>query len=143
MVKGGTGFGGYALRQNPAYVDREADRAAGIISSRRHQKSGFWFHSLPAVGRAALQFLPTTLPYCSHSVKAAILTTMNLKNGAFLALIGTILLTILLAADFIKAVSGVLSDIVPAVVLLRSLIYLIASLSVTVFFYVFSRAQSR
>jgi len=68
---------------------------------------------------------------------------MNLKNGAFLALIGTILLTILLAADFIKAVSGVLSDIVPAVVLLRSLIYLIASLSVTVFFYVFSRAQSR
>jgi uncharacterized membrane protein len=74
---------------------------------------------------------------------AAILTTMNLKNGAFLALIGTILLTLLLAADFIKAVSGVLSDVIPAVVLLRSLIYLIASLSVTVFFYVFSRAQSR
>ena len=40
---------------------------------------------------------------------------MTLKNAAFLALIGTLLLTV----------------------------YLLASLSVTVFFYVFNRAQSR
>ncbi|MEO8663668.1 MAG: hypothetical protein ABI693_34745 [Bryobacteraceae bacterium] len=68
---------------------------------------------------------------------------MNLKNGAFLALIGMLLLTILLAADFIKAVSGILNDVIPVVVVLRSLVYLFASLSVTVFFYVFSRARSR
>jgi hypothetical protein len=68
---------------------------------------------------------------------------MTLKNVAFLALIGTLLLAILLAVDFIKTVSGVLNDVVPAVALLRSLIYLVAGLSVTVFFYVFHGAQSR
>ena len=68
---------------------------------------------------------------------------MSLKNAAFLALIGTLLLTVLLALDFVKTVSGVLSDVVPVVALLRSLVYLLASLSVTVFFYVFHRAQSR
>ena len=68
---------------------------------------------------------------------------MTLKSAAFLALIGTLLLTILLAVDFITTVSGVLADVVPAVALLRSLIHLFASVSVLVFFYVFHRAQSR
>ena len=68
---------------------------------------------------------------------------MNMKNAALLALIGTLLLTILVVLDFIKTVSGVLNDVVPAMALLRSLVYLVASLSVTVFFYVFHRAQSR
>jgi hypothetical protein len=66
---------------------------------------------------------------------------MTLKNAAFLALIGTLLLTILL--DFIKTVSGVLHDLVPPMALVRSLDYLLASLSVTLFFYVFHTAQSR
>ncbi len=66
---------------------------------------------------------------------------MTLKQSAFLAIIGTLVLTILLALDFIKTVSGVLGDVVPAVALLRSLVYLFASLSVTVFFYVFHRNQ--
>jgi nicotinamide riboside transporter PnuC len=69
--------------------------------------------------------------------------TMTLKNAALLALIGTLLLAILLAADFIKTVSGVLNDVIPAMALLRSLIYLLGILSVTVFFYVFNKAQSR
>lgn len=68
---------------------------------------------------------------------------MNLKNAASLALVGTLLLTILLAADFIKTASGVLNDVVPVMALLRSLVYLFASISVTVFFYVFNNAQSR
>jgi hypothetical protein len=68
---------------------------------------------------------------------------MTLKSAAFLALIGTLLLTILLAADFITTVSGVLADVIPAITLLRSLIYLFASVSALVFFYVFHRAQSR
>ncbi len=70
-------------------------------------------------------------------------STMSIKNAALLAMIGTLLLTILLAADFIKSVSGVLSDVVPVMALLRSLVYLLASLSVTVFFYYFNKAQSR
>jgi hypothetical protein len=54
-------------------------------------------------------------------------STMNLKTAAFLALIGMALLTILLAADFINVVMGVMRDVVPAMALLRSLIYLLAS----------------
>ena len=68
---------------------------------------------------------------------------MNLKNAAFLALIGTLLLTVLTAADFINVILGVARDVIPAMALLRSLVYLFASLSVTVFFYDFNRTQSR
>jgi hypothetical protein len=66
---------------------------------------------------------------------------MTLKSASFLALIGTLLLTILLAFDFIRTILGILRDVIPAVAFLRSLIYLFASLSVTVFFYVFHRAE--
>ena len=52
------------------------------------------------------------------------------------------LLTILLAADFITTVLGLIRDVVPAMALLRSLVYALASLSVTLFFYVFQKAQS-
>ena len=68
---------------------------------------------------------------------------MTLKNAAFLALIGAVLLTILLAADFINTVLGVVRDVIPATALLRSLVYLLAGLTETVFFYVFNRAHSR
>jgi hypothetical protein len=66
---------------------------------------------------------------------------MNLKSAAFLALVGMILLTVLLIADFINLFLGVMRDIVPMVMLLRSLIYALASLAVTVFFWVFYRGQ--
>ncbi len=68
---------------------------------------------------------------------------MTLKNVALLALLGTLLLTIVVAFDFVNVASGVLRDIVPPVTVLRSLIYLFASVSVTVFFYVFFKDQSR
>lgn len=68
---------------------------------------------------------------------------MTLKNAAFLALVGTLLLTILLTADFVNTVLGVLRDIIPVMALLRALVYWFASLSVTVFFFVFHKAQSR
>jgi len=68
---------------------------------------------------------------------------MILKNAALLAFLGTLLLTIVVAFDFVNSASGVLRDIVPPVAVLRSLIYLFASVSVTVFFYVFYKGQSR
>ena len=68
---------------------------------------------------------------------------MTLKNAASLALIGTILLTVVVVVDVFRTISGVLGGFVPAMALLRSLIYLFASLTVTLFFWVFSRAQSR
>ena len=66
---------------------------------------------------------------------------MTLKNAALVALIGTLLLTILAAVDFLNTIEGVLRDIVPAIALLRSLIYLFASITVSVFFWVFNRSQ--
>jgi hypothetical protein len=67
---------------------------------------------------------------------------MSLKNSAFLAFVGMLLLTVLVAADFINTVLGIMRDVVPAMALLRSLIYLLASFTVTVFLFVFHKAQS-
>jgi hypothetical protein len=66
---------------------------------------------------------------------------MTLKSAAFFALVGMALLTILLAVDFLRDVSAILAGVVAAVTLLKSVIYLLASLSVTVFLYVFHKAQ--
>jgi hypothetical protein len=70
-----------------------------------------------------------------------ILPTMTMKNAALLALICVALLTLLLALDFINTFLGVMRDIVPMMAMLRALIYLLASLSLVVFLYVFSKKQ--
>ena len=67
---------------------------------------------------------------------------MSLKNAALFALIGMALLTVLMAFDFIRDFSGFLSGVVAVVVVLKSGVYLLASLSVAVFLYVFHKAQS-
>jgi hypothetical protein len=67
---------------------------------------------------------------------------MSLKNAAFFALIGVILLTVLLAVGFIRDVSGLLAGAVAPMALLKSGICLLAGLGVAVFLYVFHKAQS-
>ncbi|MGD0873259.1 MAG: hypothetical protein ABSB88_27250 [Bryobacteraceae bacterium] len=67
---------------------------------------------------------------------------MSLKSAAFFALIGMILLTVLLAAGFIRDLSSFASGAVALITLLTSGIHLLASLSVAVFLYVFHKAQS-
>ena len=67
---------------------------------------------------------------------------MTLKSAARLALIGTILVTALLAWDFIFSVLNVLRGLIPAVRLFSSLIYAFGAFSVAVFFFVFHKAQS-
>jgi hypothetical protein len=67
---------------------------------------------------------------------------MSLKNAALLALIGMILLTVLLTANLITDVLAAMRGLIPDVRLLSSLVYFLASLSVTVFFYVFHKSQS-
>lgn len=67
---------------------------------------------------------------------------MTLKNAALLALIGTILVTALLTWDFILNIINVGRGLVPAVILFSSLIYAFGAFSVTVFFFVFHKAQS-
>ena len=79
---------------------------------------------------------------CRERSCGRIISTMTLKSGAFFALIGMTLLTVLLALGFIRDISGFLGGAVAAMALLTSLIHLLASLSVTVFLYVFHKAQS-
>lgn len=67
---------------------------------------------------------------------------MSLKSAALFALIGMILLTVLLAAGFIRDVLGFGSGAVAAAELLSSGVHLLAGLSVAVFLYVFHKAQS-
>ena len=69
--------------------------------------------------------------------------TMTLKTAATLALIGTLLLTVLLAIDFVDSLLAVLRGLIPAMAVLRLLIYLFSSVMVTVFFYVFHKAHAR
>ena len=66
---------------------------------------------------------------------------MTLKNTAFLALVGMVLVTILLIAGLILDVSGVVRGLIPAMKLLTSLIYAFASLTVAIFLYAFHKAQ--
>lgn len=68
--------------------------------------------------------------------------TMNLKSAAFLALVGTLMLTVLLIAGFIFDVVNVLRGVIPAIRLLTSFIYAFAGLTAVVFLYAFHRAQS-
>jgi hypothetical protein len=67
---------------------------------------------------------------------------MSLKNAAFVALVGMILLTVLSLAGFIRDVVSALNGLVPAIRVLTSLVYVVASITVTVFFYVFHKTQS-
>ena len=66
---------------------------------------------------------------------------MTLKNAALLALIGTILMTALLAWTFVSTFLNVLRDLVPAMTLFSSFIYAFGCCGVMVFFFVFHRAQ--
>jgi hypothetical protein len=68
---------------------------------------------------------------------------MTLKNAAFFALIGMTLLTVVLAVSFIRDLAALLAGAIAAMAFLVSLIHLLASLGVTVFFYVFHKAQPR
>ena len=67
---------------------------------------------------------------------------MTLKTAAFFAMIGMALLTLLVAVGFIRDVSILLAGAIAALAVLKSLIYLVAGLGLTVFRYVFYKAQS-
>ncbi len=68
--------------------------------------------------------------------------TMTLKNAALLALVGTILMTVLLVWNFVSNVLNVLRGVEAPIVLFSSFIYALGCFSVMVFFFVFHRAQS-
>jgi hypothetical protein len=67
---------------------------------------------------------------------------MTLKSAAFLALIGTILATLLLVVGLVDDILGVARGVIPEIRLVTSFIYTFAAMSVAVFFYIFHRMQS-
>ena len=67
---------------------------------------------------------------------------MNLKAASFLAFVGMLVLTVLVIVDLFRDVSGFLRDILPLVRLVRELVYTFASVTVTVFLFVFYKRQS-
>jgi hypothetical protein len=68
--------------------------------------------------------------------------SMTLKNAALLALIGTLLVTVLLTWDLLQNILNVGRGLIPAVVLFSSFLEAFGAFSVAVFFFVFHRAQS-
>jgi hypothetical protein len=66
---------------------------------------------------------------------------MTLKSASFLAMIGTLLVTILVAVHFADTIAGVVRGIVPAIEVVPCIVYLFAGIAVTAFFWVFSRTQ--
>ena len=64
---------------------------------------------------------------------------MNLNTAAFLAMIGTILTTILLLYNLVAAILNVTQGLIPAVTLVSTMIYAFASLTLAVFFYSFHK----
>ena len=66
---------------------------------------------------------------------------MTLKKASFLAMIGTLLVTILVAVHFFDTIVGVSRGIVPAMALVPCVVYFFAGIAVTAFFWAFNRSQ--
>jgi hypothetical protein len=111
-------------------VALHSSQESGSMSQLYHRKKHGWL--------AGSLIWPIKLP----SPDQRIISTMTLKSAACFALIGMILLTVLLAVGFIRDVSALLAGAIATMAVLASLIHLLAGLSVTVFLYVFYKAQS-
>ena len=67
---------------------------------------------------------------------------MTLKTAAFFAFIGMALLSVVCALGFIGDISALLAGAIAPMMVVKSLIHLLANLSVAVFLYVFHKTQS-
>ena len=67
---------------------------------------------------------------------------MTLKSASILALLGSFLVTALVAVNFFNVIAGVFRGIIPAMAIVPCFIYLFAGIALTAFFWVFSRSQA-
>lgn len=67
---------------------------------------------------------------------------MGLKTAAFFALIGMLLLTVVYLSTFVNDLTAYFHDAIAVMTLLAAAIHLLASFTVTLFFFVFYRAQA-
>ena len=68
--------------------------------------------------------------------------SMGLKTAAFFALIGMLLVTVVYLSTFINDFTAYFHDAIAVMTLVAAGIHLLASFTVTVFFFVFYRAQA-
>lgn len=66
---------------------------------------------------------------------------MSIKTATSLAFVGMILVTISVLIDLAVNVTGVIGGVVASIILLRSLIYTFASLSLVVLLYIFRKSH--
>jgi hypothetical protein len=67
---------------------------------------------------------------------------MTLKNAAFLALIGTLLTTVVQAFHLVLNILNIVRGLVPAVALFSSLVYTLVWFTLAVFFFVYHKSQN-
>jgi hypothetical protein len=67
---------------------------------------------------------------------------MGLKTAAFLALIGTLLVTVVYLATFVNDLTAYFQNAIAAMTLLAAAIHLFAGLMISLFFFSFYRAQA-
>jgi hypothetical protein len=66
---------------------------------------------------------------------------MTLKNAAFLAFLGTLLLSVLLLWRAVMDILNLIQGLIPAVTLLDSLLYAFAAVTTAIFFFFFQSNQ--
>jgi hypothetical protein len=66
---------------------------------------------------------------------------MTVKNAAFLAFLSTLLLSALVLWRLVMDILNVMSGLIPSVTLISSLLYTFASVTLTIFFFVFQSNQ--
>jgi hypothetical protein len=64
---------------------------------------------------------------------------VTLKSASLLAMIGMLVLSVLVLMDCFRTVSGVLNGLLPTLTVFRSLVYVFASLTLTVLLAVMHR----
>jgi len=64
---------------------------------------------------------------------------MTLRSASLLALIGMLVLSLLILMDCFRTVSGVVNGLLPTLALFRSLVYVFASLTMTMLLAVLHR----
>lgn len=99
---------------------------------------------LPRNAKGRLSFVIPRLcnsPPLANDAAGSHTARMSVKSAALVALIGITILTILVAGHFVFTLVGVVTGLIPALELLPALVYLLASLAVLVFFFVFYRAE--
>ena len=66
---------------------------------------------------------------------------MNLKSAAFLAMVGTVVLTLMLAVALVEDLSNNIAGLIPLIAVIKDLIFTFVALTLAIFFFAFHKGQ--